>query len=259
MSPLIEVPAELIMVLSLAAAAVGGEASRAPDAHDMRAPAIERRTFQDDNGPFRLGEQIWLRAMSERCEEPRFQLYACRIFVTSSGRYYVPRRQERRELLSLRRDPVVAEYVTERFAQDNARRIAGALGRPASAGELYIAHLAGPEATIEMVTLLDRRPEANLAHRLPHAAMALDAVHPGGAALSIAAAYVALVRAVDPRDARADAIARRTERGSTAGAIARPAGPRRGTAASGGARDGPAMSLAGLAWRTSMQAGSPAR
>lgn len=211
MSSILDVPLQLMMVLSLAASAAGGE-PRSPGATALAEPRQERQigVSKADGGPFRFSEQMWLRALSERRGEARFETYASRVFRTSAGRYYAPVPGERRELMALRGNPTIACHLAERFAGANAAWLGARLPRPASTGELYIAHLIGPELALLVIEALEARPEATLAELVPDAVEPLSAVaFEGNAAASVAVVYARLVAAVDPGDRRIAALERR--------------------------------------------------
>lgn len=245
LSSIVEVPFQLIMAFSLALSPASGEASRA---HALASEVYEASTKAGrvaELDPYRFSEQIWLRALSERRDEPRFSGFCRRIFSTSAGRFYVPVPSERRELLALRRDPVVAGYVAERFAADNASRILEATGRAASAGELYIAHLIGPELAVRMIRALDDRGTEPLLRVVPDAASKLeDGPIRYPSLVSLAEAYVALVGAIDRDDVRARELSQRLvglrlARGARGGGAARRTNSRHGPQSA---------TLAGLDW-----------
>ena len=150
-------------------------------------------------GPFRFGEGMWLRALKESPPDQDAHDYSGSIFKTSGGRYYVPAAAERRRILKARRDAALARRVARAFAQSNARALGVALRRPPSAGELYIAHVFGPEAAINFIQLAEAKPRRRRrqarararpgrarapqrAWRAPHARASLQAVDRSAAA-----------------------------------------------------------------------------
>lgn len=200
MSAFLDVPLQLIMVLSLAAGSLAGEPAQPKPGHAGERQ-IERRADNSTSqeGPYRFSEQIWLRALSERRGEPRFAGFARRVFRTSAGRFYAPVPAERRELMALRRNAAIASHVAERFATANAHWLSARLARPPSVAELYIAHRLGPETALQVIEAHARHPTATLAQLVP------DAVEPlapfafeSNAAATVAAVYARLAAAVDP-------------------------------------------------------------
>lgn len=199
MSAILDVPLQLILVLSLAAGALTGDPPQRP-AGDPAEPQIERRADLSSGreGPYRFSEQMWLRALTERRGEPRFAGYARRVFQTSAGRYYAPVPGERRELMALRRNAAIAGHVAERFATSNAHWLAARLARPPSIAELYIAHRVGPETALQVIEALAKHPTATLAELVPDAVEPLSEIaFESNAAASVAAAYARLAAAFD--------------------------------------------------------------
>jgi hypothetical protein len=98
-------------------------------------------------GAYLMTEQSWLTACSAYAPEAPL---ARRIYKTTSGRHYVPVEADRQDILSLRRDERLAALLTRRMAHDNRAVLAQRLGRQPTAGELYIAHLFGAEATLRL-------------------------------------------------------------------------------------------------------------
>ena len=118
-------------------------------------------------GPLRLGERSWLRALQENPAEA--DAIGGRVFVTSGGRYYVPTAAARNRILEARADPAIATRVARAAARHNAVRMHAALRRKPTAGDLYIAHVFGPEAAISVLKAAGEAPEAELQDTLPDA------------------------------------------------------------------------------------------
>lgn len=173
MPSLFYVPAQLALALSLAASTAGdGLPSPAP-AFQTAIPSSQA-TFASQSlvGPFRFSEGIWLRALKENLSDDDANGYSRRIFKTSGGRFYVPVAEERREILVARWNTALAGRMARTFAQANARRIGAALHRPATAGDLYVAHVFGPEAAIDFITLAETKPGEAAADHMPELAQA---------------------------------------------------------------------------------------
>jgi hypothetical protein len=191
LSSLLEVPAQLALALSLAASAAGDDRQGALNTAEAAAPASHVALVpQPLEGPFRFSEGSWLRALKEGLPDKDAQVYSGRIFKTSGGRYYVPAAAERGQILEARWDAALAARVARAFAERNARVLRAALRRPASAGDLYIAHVFGPEAAMSFIRLVLAKPDEAAAKHMPELAQAAPALlSAGGAPLSLAQLY----------------------------------------------------------------------
>jgi hypothetical protein len=204
LSSLLEVPAQLALALSLAASAAGDDqgalhmaGAAAPSAHVALVP-------EPLEGPLRFSEGIWLRALKEGPPDRDAQDYSGRIFKTSGGRYYVPAATERRQILEARWDAALAARVARAFAERNARALRAGLRRPATAGDLYIAHLFGPEAALSFIKLALAKPYEAAAKHMPELAAAAPALlSAGGSPLTLAQLYE---RLTDPLKERSRAV-----------------------------------------------------
>lgn len=192
MSTLVDVPACLFAVLSLAAS--GADATRLGEIAEV---AVETR---DDNasGPYRMSDVIWLQAWKAAETVNGLDLPdSPRVYVTSSGHYYVPGEGAHEKLVALRHDANLARRVAFGFAKRNAGDLEIALGRRPLAEELYLAHRFGPATAASFIELVARRPAAPLATALPEVArlapeLARDrAATVGAAHQRLAAAFAA--------------------------------------------------------------------
>jgi hypothetical protein len=214
LSPLFEVPAQLALVLTLAASGPGGGTPTAPLPETAAIPSSQSLDPQPLEGPYRFSESNWLRALREDLPAGEGQPdYSGRIFKTSGGRYYVPAAAERRQILDARANPALAGRAAQAFAADNAARMRAGLHRPATGGELYIAHVFGPEAAISFIMLAETRPSelaANLAPGLAQSAPEL--VKTDGAPLTLAQLYMRLTEPMRKYARSGSAIAARQTR-----------------------------------------------
>ncbi len=149
MGSLFDVPPELILVLSLAAAdpATGSAATDPSRAFSAVASA-----------DYRLPEQAWLAAVDDGAGGEDLASYRDAIFKTSSGRYYVPAAAKREQLTSLRRDPRVAAAVAFDLAQSNAAALERRLGHRVSAGDLYVAQVLGLDVAAGLIAAAETTP-----------------------------------------------------------------------------------------------------
>jgi len=170
LSSLFEVPAQLALVLTLAASGPGDGARPAPPPAETGALATAQLVLNPEplEGPYRFSESSWLRTLREDLPAgDALAAYSGRIFKTSGGRYYVPAVADRRPILAARANAAVAERAAGAFAADNAARLRGALNRPVSAGDLYIAHVFGPDAAIAFIRQAEAHPNDSAAELAP--------------------------------------------------------------------------------------------
>jgi hypothetical protein len=189
MSSLLDVPAQLALVLSLAAATPATEPPHPPPA----AAPLAAIAAEPLEGPYAFGEGIWLRVLKEDLPKDGHG-YARSIFRTSGGRYYVPRQDERRQILDARNDDALAARAARAFARANAASLRASLNRAPTAGELYLAHLFGPEAAAELIARVRARPADAAAKHVPE--LAKSAKDLGRVSLTLAEFYAGLTASV---------------------------------------------------------------
>jgi len=179
LSSLFDIPAQLALVLSLAAGsaeptpvqpAIAGTGSH----HASQLAAA----YAAPAGPLLYSEQSWLRALHDNPHAAT--RLGARVFVTSGGRYYVPAPHERQRILAARNDAALAAPVTRAAAEHNAARMREAFDRTPVAGDLYIAHLFGAETAIGLVRAVGEEPDAPLRNRFPMIAGAISDGSPAG-------------------------------------------------------------------------------
>lgn len=172
MSSLFDVPAQLALVLTLAASGPGDGAPIAPPVETAAvASASSLLDAEPLEGPYRFSETSWLRALRDDLPAGEKQPdITSRIFKTSGGRYYVPAAAERRSILAARANADLAVRAAQAFASHNAARLREALRRPPTPGDLYIAHVFGPEAAIKFIRQAETRPNDPAAPLAPELA-----------------------------------------------------------------------------------------
>ena len=82
----------------------------------------------------------------------------------------------RAQLMGLRNDPQASALMAAAMAGDNQATLTGALGRPPSSGELYLAHFLGPDGAVKFLSGLASDPSQSAAGLFPKAASANRAV-----------------------------------------------------------------------------------
>jgi hypothetical protein len=157
-------------------------------------------------GPLRFSESIWLRALREGGEAA--PEYAGRIFQTSGGRFYVPTAADRRKILAARSDGALASRVARAFADANAKRLRAAVRHPATAGDLYIAHVFGPEAATRFLKLVKSEPQDVASAAAPELAQVAPTLfYSAGKPLTLAQVYRRLVQPLRTYARSAEAVA----------------------------------------------------
>ena len=172
MSSLFDIPAQLALVLSLAA----GSTAQAPIPPTITSTISQHASpyappYEAPEGPLLYSEHSWLRALHDNPHAAR-QL-GMRVFVTSGGRYYLPTPHDRQRVLAARNDPALATPVARAVAEHNAARLRGAFNRAPVTGDLYIAHLFGPETAIDLVRAVGEEPDAPIRACFPALAEAI--------------------------------------------------------------------------------------
>lgn len=162
LSSLWDVPQYLIMAFSLALDAPVEKASRVslsvpPAQHTTAAAAT---SLPEEN--------FWLRSV--KLAAPKSDIltsYGERIFITSSGRYYVPAERDRVDILALRRNGQVTARVlaaaTAVLREDIERRS----GLAATRGALLVAHMVGVKSALAYLEALNANPDGKAAEAVP--------------------------------------------------------------------------------------------
>ena len=184
LSSLFEIPAQLAMLLSLAASTAGHDA---PVEASKSFPAVAPELVEPIEGPLRFTERGWMRALYENQAEA--DGLGARIFVTSGGRYYVPVANDRRRILETRQNAEIASRVTSAAAARDADRVRSALKRAPAAADLYVAHVFGPETAITLIKEVGRAPDAPLKESFPMLAALPEVSQGTGAPPTVAPFY----------------------------------------------------------------------
>lgn len=82
----------------------------------------------------------------------------------------------RDQLLALRNDPALSARMGAELTAENGRILEARLGRPATAGELYMAHFLGPSDAMKLVQAARSGQDAPASALLPQAASANQSV-----------------------------------------------------------------------------------
>jgi hypothetical protein len=146
-------------------------------------------------GLFQFIDQTWLATVKQSGASLGYGRYADAIVRTRSGRYVVPNGAMRRTVMNLRYDPSANAVMAGAFTKANAARLARALGREPSDGELYIAHVLGQSGAVKLISSAENAPRTDAARLFPHAARANHSIFfdKGGGTRSSADVYRVLV------------------------------------------------------------------
>lgn len=123
-------------------------------------------------GLFQFIEQTWLLAVSRFGEAHGLGREARLIEIDRNGRAYVVDYRERRRILAMRYDPMIASRLAAELTAQNQRLLARDLGRPPTERELYAAHVLGAAGAIKLIRYSTIAPSFPAARLFPNAATA---------------------------------------------------------------------------------------
>jgi hypothetical protein len=135
-------------------------------------------------GLFQFVDQTWLSTLKQHGAKYGYARYADLIQQGSNGRYYVPGGEARATVMDLRLDPHVSALMAGELAAGHAAYLRGRVGREPTAGELYVAHVLGPQGSAKLIDAVRLSPAASAPAMFPQAASANRAIfyHEGRAA-----------------------------------------------------------------------------
>ncbi len=156
-------------------------------------PAAQATT-SSAKGLYQFIEQTWLATLKQAGPALGLGNYSAAIVQGADGRYGVPDPVARAAVMRLRSDPSVSAKVAGVFTRGNEARLAAALGRGPSQGELYIAHFLGPDGASRLIGAATSQPQASAAAMFPAAAAANRSIFydRAGNSRSAAAVYAKL-------------------------------------------------------------------
>ncbi|MDO9411685.1 MAG: transglycosylase SLT domain-containing protein [Pseudolabrys sp.] len=175
-------------------------------------------TTSSAKGLYQFIEQTWLGTMKQEGASIGLGQYANSITQNSDGRYDVADPAARAAIMKLRSDPETSALMAGAFSRANAFQLTGAVGRPPTEGELYVAHFLGPDGAGRLINAVESRPGANAAAMFPAAAGANRNIFYDGSgnARSVGDVYAKLTGKFDNARTVAVASARATESASSA-------------------------------------------
>lgn len=172
----------------------------------------EKAATSSASGLFQFVEQTWLSTLKAAGHALGYGRYADAIAQTSSGAYTVPDGKMRATILNLRNDPAANAAMAGAFTQHNSAELRAKLGRPASGGELYIAHFLGSGGAAKLIAQAATAPNTPGANLFPAAAEANRSIFYDrqGHARSVGGVYDELVGRFDKARAGTATLARNT-------------------------------------------------
>jgi hypothetical protein len=156
-------------------------------------PAAQATT-SSAKGLYQFIEQTWLATLKQAGPALGLGDYSAAIVQGADGRYGVPDPAARAAVMRLRGDPSASAKVAGVFTRGNEARLAAALGRAPSQGELYIAHFLGPGGASRLIGAATSQPQTSAAAMFPAAAAANRSIFydHSGSPRSVAAVYAKL-------------------------------------------------------------------
>ena len=147
------------------------------------------------SGLFQFIESTWLQMVKEKGPELGLKDVAAQITKTSTGKYQVENKEQRKEILELRNKPEIAALMAGAFTKLNADAIENKIGRKPTAGELYIAHFLGAHNGGKLIHASNVKPEMKAADLFPQAAKSNRSLfYKGRNPVSVKGLYQNLVR-----------------------------------------------------------------
>jgi hypothetical protein len=148
---------------------------------------------------FQFIDQTWLTTIKELGPSLGYGRYANAIVKSDGGAYAVPDASMRTQIMSLRNDPTTNAVMAGAFTKNNAAVLNDQLGRPASEGELYIAHFLGANGASKLIEAAANRPDSNAVAAFPNASRANRSIFytPQGRPRSALEVYGVLVSRYD--------------------------------------------------------------
>jgi hypothetical protein len=122
------------------------------------------------SGLFQFLDQTWLATLKQHGAKYGYARYADLIQQGPSGHYYVNGSEARATVMDLRFDPHASALMAGELAADHAAYLRGRVGREPTAGELYVAHVLGPQGSAKLIDAVRISPTASAPALFPDAA-----------------------------------------------------------------------------------------
>lgn len=148
-----------------------------------------RAATSSATGLFQFIDQSWLAVLKKHGGEHGLGWAADSIRQGANGRYSVDG-SARNAVMQLRTNSEVASLMAAEHAADNKAELEGALGRPAGAADLYMAHFLGLAGAKKFLSAMEANPGRAAASLFPDAATSNRGVfYAGGRARSLGEIY----------------------------------------------------------------------
>src|SRR5579863_385663 len=155
-------------------------------------PTARART-SSATGLFQFTAQTWLATLKQHGAKYGYARYADLIQPGPNGRYHVAGGVARSAVMDLRLDPHASALMAGELAADHAAYLRGRVGREPTSGELYVAHVLGPQGSARLIEAAQTSPAANAAALFPEAAGANRPIfYRAGRAATVAEVYANL-------------------------------------------------------------------
>ena len=149
-------------------------------------------------GLFQFVDQTWLATLKKHGAKYGYARYADLISQNADGRYSVPGSDARQAVMDLRLDPHAAALMAGELATDHASYLRGRMGRDPTSGELYAAHVLGPQGSARLIEAVQRAPRQSASDLFPDAAAANRPIfYRDGRPCSVTEVYATLTRGAD--------------------------------------------------------------
>jgi hypothetical protein len=146
-------------------------------------------------GLFQFVDQTWLGALKQHGAKYGYARYAQLIQQGSDGRFHVEGAEARRTVMDLRLDAHAASLMAGELASDHAAYLRGRMGREPTSGELYAAHVLGPQGSARLIDAVRTGPGVTAASLFPDAAASNHGLfYHDGRAVSAGELYANLTR-----------------------------------------------------------------
>jgi hypothetical protein len=146
-------------------------------------------------GLFQFVDQTWLGTLKQHGAKYGYARYAQLIQQGSDGRFHVDGAEARRTVMDLRLDAHAASLMAGELASDHASYLRGRMGREPTSGELYAAHVLGPQGSARLIDAVRASPGVTAASLFPDAAASNRGLfYHDGRAVSAGELYANLTR-----------------------------------------------------------------
>jgi hypothetical protein len=155
-------------------------------------PSAKAKT-SSATGLFQFLDQTWLATLKQHGAKYGYARYADLIQKGPSGHYYVTGPEARATVMDLRLDAHASALMAGELASDHAAYLRGRVGREPTAGELYVAHVLGPQGSAKLIDAVRISPTASAPALFPDAAAANRGIfYRGGRAATVTEVYANL-------------------------------------------------------------------